>query len=70
MGVGGGFLGVRRLELEADNSRPSSGDVKNGGAIPPLPHKFSLHTVLLIKNRKHFIFTPIYAFAPVSEYLQ
>jgi hypothetical protein len=29
--------GVKRLWLEADGSPPSSAEVKNGGAIPPLP---------------------------------
>jgi hypothetical protein len=29
--------GVKRLGREADHSPPSSAEVKNGGAIPPLP---------------------------------
>jgi hypothetical protein len=30
--------GVKRLRREADHSPPSSAEVKNGGAIPPLPY--------------------------------
>jgi hypothetical protein len=29
--------GVKQPGLEADHSPPSSAEVKNGGAIPPLP---------------------------------
>jgi hypothetical protein len=32
------FLGVQRPRREADHSPPSTAEVKNGGAIPPLPH--------------------------------
>jgi hypothetical protein len=35
------FLGVKRSRREADHSPPSSVEVKNGGAIPPLPHMSS-----------------------------
>jgi hypothetical protein len=34
-------LGVNRLVREADHSPWSSAEVKNGGAIPPLPHMSS-----------------------------
>jgi hypothetical protein len=43
--------GVKRLGHEADHSSPSSADVKNGGAVPPLPHMFSWHCVSFIKQR-------------------
>jgi hypothetical protein len=33
--------GVKGPGRETDHSPPSSADVKNGGAIPPLPHMFS-----------------------------
>jgi hypothetical protein len=33
--------GVKQPRREADHSPPSSAEVKNGGAIPPLPHVFS-----------------------------
>jgi hypothetical protein len=36
-------LGVKRLGREVDRSSPSSVEVKNGGAIPPLPHIYSWH---------------------------
>jgi hypothetical protein len=39
------YPGVKRPAREADHSPPSSAEVKNGGAIPPLPHVF------LIKHR-------------------
>jgi hypothetical protein len=32
--------GVKRTGREADHSPPTSAKVKNGGAIPPLPHAF------------------------------
>jgi hypothetical protein len=37
-GIGGSFLGVKRLGREAHHTPPSSGEVKNGEAIPPLPN--------------------------------
>jgi hypothetical protein len=33
-----GTAGVRRQGHEADHSPPSSTEIKNGGAIPPVPH--------------------------------
>jgi hypothetical protein len=36
--------GVKRQGREADHSPPSSAEVKNGGAIPPLPY-MSWHSV-------------------------
>jgi hypothetical protein len=35
------FSGVKRPGSEADHSSPSSAEVKNGSAIPPLPHMSS-----------------------------
>jgi hypothetical protein len=35
--------GLKRQGREADHSPPSSDEVKNGGAIPPLPHMSSWH---------------------------
>jgi hypothetical protein len=35
--------GVKRLGLEADHSPSSNVEVKNGGAIPPLPHMSLWH---------------------------
>jgi hypothetical protein len=35
---------VTRSGWEADHSSPSSVEVKNGGAIPPLPHMPSWHS--------------------------
>jgi hypothetical protein len=34
---------VKRPGHEADHSPPSSAEVRNDGAIPPLPHTFSWH---------------------------
>jgi hypothetical protein len=34
---------AKRPGREADQSHPSSAEVKNGGAIPPLPHMSSWH---------------------------
>jgi hypothetical protein len=36
--------GGKRPGREADHSSPSSAEVKNGGAIPPLPHMSSWHS--------------------------
>jgi hypothetical protein len=36
--------GVKRLGREVDHSPPSSAEVKNGEAIPPLPHESSWYS--------------------------
>jgi hypothetical protein len=36
--------GAKRLGREADHSPPSSAEVKNGGAMPSLPHTSSSHS--------------------------
>jgi hypothetical protein len=46
--VRGSFLGVKRPVREADNSPPSAAEVKDGGAIPPLPHMSQGQIYLLI----------------------
>jgi hypothetical protein len=51
MVAGGNSLGVKRPGREADHSPPSSTEVKNGGAIPPLPHISSWCSAELIKHR-------------------
>jgi hypothetical protein len=38
MGAAGYFSGVKWPRRKTDYSPPSSAKVKNGGAIPPLPH--------------------------------
>jgi hypothetical protein len=38
MGTEGSLPRVKRPGREADHSLPSSAEVKNGGATPPLPH--------------------------------
>jgi hypothetical protein len=37
------YQGIKRMRREADQSHPSSAEVKNGGAIPPLSHTYSWH---------------------------
>jgi hypothetical protein len=44
MGIGGSFTGGKRQGREADRSPPSSAEVKNGGAIPPLPTCLQWHS--------------------------
>jgi hypothetical protein len=45
MGTGGGLSpGVKRISHEAHHSPPSSAEVKNRGAIPPLSHTSSWHS--------------------------
>jgi hypothetical protein len=40
-GMGALSQGIKQPKREADHSAPSSADVKNGGAIPPLTHMSS-----------------------------
>jgi hypothetical protein len=48
---------VKLQRREADNSPPSSAEVKNGGSIPPLPHTSSRRSAQLLKYRENFTFT-------------
>jgi hypothetical protein len=48
--------GLKKPGCEADHSPPSSAEVKNGGAIPPLPCMTSWHSAYLIKHRDNCIF--------------
>jgi hypothetical protein len=45
MGTRDDFPVVKRPERKVDHSTPSSAEVKNGGAIPPLP--INLHGIVL-----------------------
>jgi hypothetical protein len=55
MGAGGTiYPGFKWLGRGADYSPPSSAEVKNGGALPPLPHMSSWHSTYLIKHRDQF----------------
>jgi hypothetical protein len=47
--------GVKRRQREAEHPPPSSAEVKNGEAIPPLPNKSSCCGAELIKQRSNFI---------------
>jgi hypothetical protein len=49
--------GALSLGSKPDQSTPSSTEVKDGGAISPLPHKSSWHSAWLIKHRDKFTFT-------------
>jgi hypothetical protein len=42
--------GVKRMGREDDHSPPSRSEVKNGGAILPLPHSYSWCSAYLIKT--------------------
>jgi hypothetical protein len=57
MGSGGCFPGVKRHEREAYYSPPSTSEIKNVGAIPPLPHTSLWLDAYLIKLRDIFTFT-------------
>jgi hypothetical protein len=53
MGAGGFFPTIKRQGREADHSLASNAEVRNGGAIPPLP--ICLHDIALdyiIKQRR------------------
>jgi hypothetical protein len=54
--------GIKRPGREADHSPPSSAGVKNGGAIPPLPHASSWHSAQLIKRRDNLTFLCVTGF--------
>jgi hypothetical protein len=45
MGTEGPFPGVERSGCEGDHLSPSTVEVKNGGAILPLPHTFSWRSI-------------------------
>jgi hypothetical protein len=46
---------VKRPGREADHSPPPSATVKNGRALPPLPHTSFWHSAQLIKLRNKFV---------------
>jgi hypothetical protein len=46
---------VKREGREADQSRPSSAEVRHGAAIPSLPHMSSFHSDQSIKHRGNSI---------------
>jgi hypothetical protein len=56
MGTGSDFDGIKRPGHKADHPTPCS-EVKNGGAICPLPHTSSWHSAWLVKHRENFTFT-------------
>jgi hypothetical protein len=53
VGNRGSFPGGKVAGHEADHSPPSSAKVKNGGAIPPLPHTSSWRGAQLIKHMEN-----------------
>jgi hypothetical protein len=53
MVIEGPFTGGKVAGREADYSPPSSVEIKNGGAIPPLLKTPSWHEALLIKHRNN-----------------
>jgi hypothetical protein len=59
--------GVKRPGCKANHLPPSSVDVKNGGAIPPLPHASSWRGASLIKRRDNFPFFNKYLFPYGTE---
>jgi hypothetical protein len=52
--------GIKCPEHEADHSYPFSAEVKNGGAISPLPHKSPWLGASLINQRDNFYLLPLY----------
>jgi hypothetical protein len=74
------FPGIMRPRHEADRSPPSSAEVKNSGAIPPLTHAsswhgpfFSLHPLSFQSFHCHWIEYPFlsskHLFEPPSGYV-
>jgi hypothetical protein len=70
MGTGGSLLRARRPRREADRSPQYNVEVKNGGAIPPLP--LHLHGMILnqSRTRKTLLFKATYLDMPVSNYME
>jgi hypothetical protein len=56
----GSFTGIKQLELEPDQAPPPSAQVKNDGAILPLPHISSWCSALLIQHRNNLNSTSLY----------
>jgi hypothetical protein len=56
-GYQGLFPGGKAAGHEADHSAPSSAEVKNGGAIPPLRRMSSWHNASFIKRKDNFTVT-------------
>jgi hypothetical protein len=50
MGTGGSFSGTKRTVREAGHLPPSIAEVKNGGAIPPLPIRLHGQLPLILKK--------------------
>jgi hypothetical protein len=53
MGTGDCIPGVKWPGHDADHSPPSSAEVENGAAVPPLPHTCSWHDARLIKAKAY-----------------
>jgi hypothetical protein len=64
--------GVKRLGREADPSTPSSAEVKNSEALPPLPRTFSWRDAYLSKNATflYFYFAQSSIAVKLRHYLQ
>jgi hypothetical protein len=54
-------VGVKRPGLETEHSFSSSAEIKNSGAILPLPHtcKSSWRSTEIIKHREYFTSYPL-----------
>jgi hypothetical protein len=59
IGTGGSFPGRKRQGREADHPPPSSAEVKNGSAIPPLLHTTSWHGGLIDQAKGQLYLTII-----------
>jgi hypothetical protein len=63
-------LGVNRAGRESGHSPPSNADVKNGGALPPLPHTPSWCSAYEINHRGNSCFTVILYARHVTVYYE
>jgi hypothetical protein len=57
-----GYLGLLHLDWSGRDSPPCSPEVKNDGAMPPLPHTSLWHGASLIKHREEQIYMFLFAF--------
>jgi hypothetical protein len=51
-----GFPGGKEYRCGAYNSPKSSVKIKNGGAIPPIPHMSSWYSAYLIKHGQSYLY--------------
>jgi hypothetical protein len=62
--------GVKRADREANHTPPSSAEVKNNGAIPPLHNTSSWRDAYLIKHRDNFTLPLLCSLTKLQQNMQ